>query len=87
MNKRYKMFGPLLLSVLLLLVLVSGCRTHVGLGFGFGHKNSSLKLKVSSTFPGETTDMWAMRGWTLLSEEDQPVTFTFPNEETSGREA
>jgi|GEM_PF-6552699 len=78
MEKKYKTFGLLLLSVLLLLALLSGCRTNVGLGFGFGHKKSSIKLKVSSALPREKTHQWALQGRALVSDDVQLITFTFP---------
>ena len=85
MEKKYKTFGLLLLSVLLLLALLSGCRTNVGLGFGFGHKKSSIKLKVSSALPREKADIWTMQDRTFLSEGGQQITFTFPKGGTAER--
>jgi len=78
MKKRTITFGLLLLSVLAVLALGSGCRTHVGMGVGFGHKKSSITLKVSSALPRENADVWTVQGRTSLSEEVQQSIRPFP---------
>jgi len=78
MKKRTITYGLLLLSVLAVLALGSGCRTHVGMGFGFGHKKNSIKLKISSALPSDKADIWVMQERTLLSEVGQQSTFSFP---------
>lgn len=58
MNKRYKSIGLLLVSLLFLVTLGIGCKTHVGLGFGFGGGGSSVSLEVSSAIPQDTIVIW-----------------------------
>ncbi len=78
MEKKYKSSASVVLIVIILLVLGTGCNTQLGLGFGFGTGGSSVSLGVSTALPREKTDIWALQGRALLSDEVQQVTLTFP---------
>ena len=78
MKKDTKPYGLLLIVILALVVFASGCSTRLGLGFGFGSGGSSVSLGVSTTLPRENAGVWAIEGKTLLSDEIQQVTLSFP---------
>lgn len=78
MKNRYTSYVLVLLSIMALLVLGSGCSTRLGLGFGFGSGGSSLSLGVSTSLPREKASVWAMQGKALLSEDVQEITLVFP---------
>ena len=78
MKKKHKPYGLFLISMIVLVVLASGCSTRVGLGFGFGSGGSSLSLGVSTTLPREKADAWTMQGTALPKEVGKETVLTFP---------